>query len=147
MTMIVIDKLEDRMGLAERRSVERFKNDDYPGWKSRIDEAAGFEVPIEVEWQELAVADYADSYAEYFPQVYFQPLVDALSAVGVDDMGKDALREGVSKVVIKNSGTFFSPSGISFADGVLTFDHMSESNTHHGEERTKRLQDVLESGL
>ncbi|MEV7392207.1 MULTISPECIES: hypothetical protein [unclassified Streptomyces] len=135
------------MGLAERRSVERFKNDDYPGWKSRIDEAAGFEVPVEVAWQELAVADYADRYAEYFPQVYFQPLVDALSAVAADDLGKEALREGMSKVVIRNTGEFFSPSGISFTDGVLTFDHMSDTNTHHGEERTKVLQDVLESAL
>lgn len=135
------------MGLAERRSVERFKNDDYPGWKSRIDEAAGFEVPIEVAWQELAVADYADRYADYFPQVYFQPLVDALSAIGADDMGKDALREGMSKIAIRNTGAFSSPAGISFADGVLTFDHMSDTNTHHVEERTKHLRIALESGL
>ncbi|HEY3481873.1 MAG TPA: hypothetical protein VGL02_23490 [Streptomyces sp.] len=135
------------MGLAERRSAERFKNDDYPGWKSRIDEAAGFEVSIEVAWQELAVADYADSYAEYFPQVYFQPLLDAFSAIAVDDMGKEALRESLSQVVIKNSGEYFSPSGISFTDGVLTFDHKSESNTHHVEERTKALQAVLEAAL
>jgi len=135
------------MGLAERRSVERFKNEDYPGWKSRIDEAAGFEVPVEVAWEELAVADYADRYAEYFPQVYFQPLLDALSAIGADDMGKDALREGVSKVIIRNTGAFFSSSGISFADGVVTFDHMSDTNTHHVEERTKALQAALESGL
>ncbi|GAA1236505.1 hypothetical protein GCM10009665_28300 [Kitasatospora nipponensis] len=135
------------MGLAERRSVERFKNDDYPGWKARIDEAAGFEVPIEVEWPELAVADYADSYAEYFPQVYFQPLVDAFGAVAADDMGRDALREGMSKVVIRNTGVFFSTTGIVFADGVLTFDHMSDTNTHHVEERTKHIQDILESGL
>ena len=135
------------MGLAERRSVERFKNEDYPGWKSRIDEAAGFEVPIEVAWEELAVPDYADRYAEYFPQVFFQPLLDALGAIAADDMGKEALREGVSKVTIRNTGAFFSSTGISFADGVLTFDHMSDTNTHHVEERTKALQDALESAL
>ncbi|MFE9423765.1 hypothetical protein ACFYNO_12485 [Kitasatospora sp. NPDC006697] len=135
------------MGLAERRSVERFKNDDYPGWKSRIDAAAGFDVPIEVDWQELAVPDYADSYAEYFPQVFFQPLLDALSAVGADEMGRDALREGVTKVIVRNTGEYFSESGISFTDGVLTFDHKSDTNTHHVEERTKRLQQVLEAGL
>jgi hypothetical protein len=135
------------MGLAERRSVERFKNEDYPGWKSKIDEAAGFEVPIEVAWEELAVADYADRYAEYFPLVYFQPLLDALSAIGADEMGKDALRGGVTKVVIRNSDEFFSPSGISFADGVITFDHKSDTNTHHVDERTKALQEALESGL
>jgi hypothetical protein len=135
------------MGLAERRSAERFKNEDYPGWKARIDAAAGFDVPIEVAWDELAVPDYADRYAEYFPQVFFQPLRDALGAIGVDEMGKDALRAGISKVVIRNSDEYFSPSGIKFADGVLTFDHKSDTNTHHVEERTKALQEVLEAGL
>jgi hypothetical protein len=135
------------MGLAERRSAERFKNEDYPGWKARIDEAAGFEVPIEVAWDELAVPDYADSYAEYFPDVYFRPLLDAFSAIATDDMGKTALREGVSKVIIKNSDEYFSPSGISFTDGVLTFDHKSDTNTHHVEERTKAIQAALEAAL
>jgi hypothetical protein len=135
------------MGLAERRSADRFATEDYPGWKSRIDEAAGFEVPIEVAWAELAVADYADSYAEYFPAVFFQPLLDALSAIGVDAMGKEALREGLSKIIVKNSGQYFSPTGITFTDGVLTFDHMAESNTHHVEERTKAVQALLEAGL
>jgi hypothetical protein len=135
------------MGLAERRSAERFKNEDYPGWKARIDEAAGFDVPIEVAWDELAVPDYADSYAEYFPAVYFQPLADSFGAIGADAMGKDALREGVSKVIVRNTGEYFSPTGITFVDGVLTFDHMSDSNTHHVEERTKALQTLLENGL
>jgi|tagenome__1003787_1003787.scaffolds.fasta_scaffold17937822_1 hypothetical protein len=135
------------MGLAERRSAERFKNEDYPGWKARIDEAAGFEVLIEVAWDELAVPDYADMYAEYFPAVYFQPLIDALGAIAVDDMGKQALRETVTKVVVRNTDEYFSPSGISFADGVLTFDHKSDTNTHHVEERTKALQTILEAAL
>lgn len=135
------------MGLAERRSAERFTTEDYPGWKAKIDEAAGFEVPIEVAWAELAVPDYADSYAEYFPAVYFQPLLSAFSAIGADAMGKEALREGVSKVIIRNTGEYFSPSGITFVDGVLTFDHMSDRNTHHVEERTTALQTLLEAGL
>lgn len=135
------------MGLAERRGVERFKNDDYPGWKSRIDEAAGFEVPVEVAWEQLAVADYADSYAEFFPKVYFQPLVDALRAVTIDDLGQNALREGLSKIVIRNEGGFYSTSGISFTDGVLTFDHQPHVNVDYGEERAKGLQRTLESGL
>jgi hypothetical protein len=135
------------MGLAERRGVERFKNEDYPGWKSRIDEAAGFEVPVEVAWEELAVADYADSYADFFPKVYFQPLADALSSVAADDIGKSALREGLSKVVIRNTGEFYSTTGISFAGGVLTFDHKPHSNIHYGEERAKGLQQALEAGL
>jgi hypothetical protein len=36
------------MGLAERRGAERFRNDDYPGWQAKIEQAAGFAVPVEV---------------------------------------------------------------------------------------------------
>ena len=135
------------MGLAERRGAERFKNDAYPDWKARIDQAAGFKVPVEVAWEELAVADYADSYAEFFPKVYFQPLVLALSAITVDDMGKDAVREGLEKVVIKNSGEYGSTSGITFRNGVLTINHRSHVNVDYYEERAKAIQQNLESGL
>jgi hypothetical protein len=139
--------MEVRMGLAERRGAERFKNDDYPGWKSRIDEAAGFDVPVDVAWEELAVADYAGSYPEFFSKVYFQPLVDALHAVTVDDLGKDALRGGLSSIVIRNTGQYYSTSGISFTNGVLTFDHQPHANVEYGQERAKGLQHALESGL
>jgi hypothetical protein len=135
------------MGLAERRGAEQFKNNDYPGWQSRIDEAAGFEIPLEVAWDELAVADYASSYTDFFPKVYFQPLVDALTAVTIDDLGKSALREGLSKIVIRNAGQFYSTAGISFTDGVLTFDHQPHANIDYGQERAEGLQRALESGL
>ncbi|WP_194911757.1 hypothetical protein [Catenulispora rubra] len=135
------------MGLAERRSVERFKNEDYPGWKARIDEAAGFDVTFEVSWDELAVPERSDRYAEDFPAVFFQPLLDAFGAIGADEMGKDALRGGVSKVVLRNTNEYFSPSGFTFAGGVLTLDHQADVNTHHVEERTKAIQALLEAGL
>jgi hypothetical protein len=56
------------MGLAERRAVEQFKNDDYPGWQAKIAKVAWFEVPVDVTWEELAVNDYANSYGEFFPR-------------------------------------------------------------------------------
>lgn len=135
------------MGLAERRGVERFKNDEYPGWKTRIEQAAGFEVPIEVVWEELAVTDYADRYGEYFPKVYFQPLADALTAVTIDELGRTAAREGLSKIVVKNSGQFSSATGFTFQDGVLTMDHQPHYNVDYPDERAKALQRILESGL
>jgi hypothetical protein len=135
------------MGLAERRAVERFKTGDYPGWKARIDEAARFEVPVEVLWEELAVNDYADDYADFFPKVYFQPLVDALTAVTIDELGTTAARDGLRKVVIRNTGQYYSTSGFAFTDGVLTIDHQPNSNVDYGEERAKGLRQILESGL
>src|SRR5215469_5132624 len=133
------------MGLAERRAAERWKNDYYPDWKARIDQAAGFDVPIEVSWEQLAVEDFADSYADFFPKVYFRPLVLALNAITVDDMGRDAIREGLSKVVVRNSGEYGSNSGISFRDGVLTINHRPNLNVDYYEERAKVIQEKLES--
>lgn len=135
------------MGLAERRAVEQFKNDDYPSWQAKIDTAAGFAVPVEVNWAELAVTDYASSYAGFFVQVFFQPLVDALAAITIDDLGKTALRDGLTKIVVRNTEAFYSTHGMTFADGVLTFDHKPYSNVGDVEERTKGLLQILESGL
>ena len=135
------------MGLAERRAAEQFKTGDYPAWKARIDEAAGFDVPVEVAWDELAVVDYAKDYATFFPKVYFQPMVDALAAITIDDMGKTALRDGLKKIVVRNSDQYSSEAGFAFEDGVLTIDHRSNSNVDYSDERAKGLQHILEAGL
>ena len=135
------------MGLAERRAVEQFKSDDYPQWKAKIDQASGFEMPVEVAWDELAVEEYAASYASFFPQVYFQPLLDALTAITVDEIGKSALRQGLKKIIIRNTGEYHSYRGFAFDEGVLTIDHQPHSNVDDGAERAKGLQQLLESGL
>jgi hypothetical protein len=135
------------MGLAERRAVEQFKNNDYPEWKAKIDQATGFDVPVEVKWEELAAEEYASSYASFFPRVYFQPLVDALTAITVDEIGRSAVRDGLQKIVVRNSDQYSSTSGFAFENGVLTIDHRPHSNVDYGEERATGLRQMLESGL
>ena len=116
-----------------------------------MEEQAGrgrrFELPVEVAWEELAADGYADRYPEFFAKVYFQPLESALGAVTVDDMGKQALAGGLTKVVVRNSGQYRSTAGFTFADGVLTVDHRSDVNIDYGDDRAKQLQHLLESNL
>ena len=95
----------------------------------------GSEFPVDADWASLAGPGP------------FEPLVHALSAVAADDLGQSALREGLSKIVVRNAGGFYSTSGISFDDGVLTFDHRPDANIGDGEERAKGLQRILESAL
>jgi hypothetical protein len=135
------------MGLAERRAVEQFKNGDYPDWKAKIDDVAGFEVSIEVKWEELAVSGFAGDYAGFFAKVYFRPLVDALTGITVDELGRTALRDGLKTIIVRNTGGFYSTSGITFTDGVLSFDHQPHVNVDDVDERTKGLRQILESGL
>ncbi|MBO0869466.1 MAG: hypothetical protein J2P15_12955 [Micromonosporaceae bacterium] len=135
------------MGLAERRAAEQFKTEQYPEWKRRIDQAAGFEVPVEVNWDQLAVDGYAESYGQFFPKVFFEPLERALAAVTIDQMGKDALKAGLKQIIVKNSDQYGSTSGFSFTGGILTMDYKSHTNVDYGDERAKALQKLLESGL
>ncbi|GIJ44380.1 hypothetical protein Val02_12660 [Virgisporangium aliadipatigenens] len=135
------------MGLAERRAAERFRTEEFPGWKSKLDEAAHFPVPVDVEWSELANNEFHEQYTDLFARVYFGPLVRALTAITVDDLGIEALREGLSRIVVRNTYTYASETGFSFADGVLTIDHRGDANIDHEDDRAKWLQQLLEKNL
>jgi hypothetical protein len=81
------------------------------------------------------------------PETGGGPLVLALSAITVDDMGKNAIRDGLSKIVIKNSGEYGSTSGITFRNGVPAINHRPHVNVDYYEERAKAIQQNLESGI
>jgi hypothetical protein len=135
------------MGLAERRASKKFQNEDYPALKKAIDEAAGFEVPIEVDWGSLAVDEYGHLYQEAFTKVYFQPLTEAIQDICIDDMGKEALKEALSKIVICNKEGRYGKSAFSFTDGVLLFDHKAVTNIDDVQERRKHIVELLEKAL
>ncbi len=131
------------MGLAERRAIKAFQDNKFPALKSEIDQAAGFPVELEVAWETLAVDDYDHLYDEALPKVYFLPLTEAFKAITIDDMGRDALKDGLKKVIFRHSGT----NELSFQDGIVILDHSPISNLDYWEDRKKTLQHALEKGL
>jgi hypothetical protein len=131
------------MGLAERRAVKAFAEGKYLKLKQEIDAAAGFEVPVEVNWDSLAVDDYAHLYEEAFNKVYFRPLLDAIKAIGIDDLGKAALKSDLKQIVIEDSGS----SNPTFQSGILTLKYHAVSNLDYWMDRKKDIQSVLEKGL
>ncbi|MBN9413813.1 hypothetical protein ABS71_16025 [bacterium SCN 62-11] len=131
------------MGLAERRASKAFQDDSYPGLKQELDAAAHKNVLVEVDWDSLAVEDYSANYQEWWPKVYFMPLIEAFKSIAFDDMGREALASGLKKVVIRNSGS----SEASFQDGVLTLDYSSVSNVDYWEDRKNTWLKLLEKGL
>ena len=54
-----------------------------------INEAAKFEVPLDVKWAAVAQKDQGASYLEddYFTNIYFVPLANALRQITNDAMG------------------------------------------------------------
>jgi hypothetical protein len=135
------------MGLAERRAVKSYQENIYPGHQRAIEEAAGFAVPIEVDWASLGEEGYAHMYDEAFSAVYFQPLIAALSDIARDDLGKEALREGLKKIEIRNREGYYGDSGFSFEGGVLRIDHQPVTNIGDVDLRRDALINLIEKGL
>ena len=136
------------MGIAIRRVVENYKTNEFPTVQQQIEDAAGMPVLVEANWETLATNDnLAAQYPEFFSKVYFQPIIRALKAVAIDDMGKEALKNGLKKIIITDSRKHYSPSGFSFDEGVLTLDHESDSNVDSIDERANAIQKLLETKL
>jgi hypothetical protein len=136
------------MGLAERRAAKQFETSQFPQLKKQIDEAAHFEVPVEVKWETLATDGSSHLYEECWPKVYFKPLSEALKAICIDDMGREALKGGLKKVIIQNTqDVSYADYMVGFVDGVLTLDHKPTTNVDDVDARAKAIQTKLESAL
>ena len=136
------------MGLQEKRAVKAFQDDSYKKLTNEINTLAGYPIEFDVNWDTLAVEDRADLYEEGFTKVYFTPLINALKEIAADDMGKEALKDALKKVVIKNEGGHtYPPSAYSFKSGVLTIDHMPFGNIDDITDRSKVLGELLMKNL
>ncbi|HEY4242411.1 MAG TPA: hypothetical protein VGM88_21485 [Kofleriaceae bacterium] len=135
------------MGLAERRAAKDFQDKQFVELKKEIEKAAGFAVPLDISWDQLAKEGSSHLYAESWPELYFKPLVAAFRQIARDDMGKEALAAGLKKIEIRNAKGAYSPhSAISFDNGTLVIDH-DLSNVGDTDERTKYIIEIVEQKL
>ncbi|MBA3707892.1 MAG: hypothetical protein H0W83_03615 [Planctomycetes bacterium] len=72
------------MGLAERRASMQFQSEQFPKLKKEVDVAAGFEVPLEVDWDTLPTDGETHLYNDSWTRVYFHPLRDAFKDICID---------------------------------------------------------------
>lgn len=136
------------MGLLEKRALKTFQDDSYPKLTSEINTLAGYPVEFEVNWATLALDEKASIYEESFTNVYFTPLINAIKEIITDDMGKEALKEALKKIVIKNEGgNVYGSNAYSFNAGVLTIDHEPFSNIDNITERSMALSKLLTKNL
>ena len=87
------------MGLNERRKVEELKNTTFPGRVKEIEEICGKAIPYEVDWESLA--DDMEGL-NFIDNLSCHRLNMALRVICQDDMGKEAVREGLKKIKLKN---------------------------------------------
>jgi hypothetical protein len=135
------------MGLAERRAAQQFEKNTLPQLKNRIDEAAGFDVLLDIDYTNLMRED-PSRYEDLWPKMYFEPLIEAFKAICADDLGKEALKASLKKVEVTNSDQFGSnlDGAVTFADGVLRIDFRIQdvdSISYRAGGIVKRLEQVL----
>ncbi len=102
------------MGLAERRKIKELEEEILPGRVKEIEEICGAPIPYEVDWEsfdEMEALNFLDNLSCH-------RLNMALRVICADAMGKEAIRETVKKVRLKNIKTEGERS-IALEGGVL----------------------------
>jgi len=103
------------MGLNERRKIKELQDVTLPGRVKEIEEICGAAIPYEVDW---------DSFSDDMEALNFMDNISchrlnmALRVICQDDMGKEAIRDTLKKVKLKNVKTKPDMS-ITFAGGAL----------------------------
>ena len=103
------------MGLNERRKIKELQDVTFPGRTREIEEICGKSVPYDVDWDSLA--DDAEAL-NFIDNISCHRLNMALRVICQDDMGKEAVRDGLKLVKLKNVKDK-KDMKLSFENGVL----------------------------
>jgi len=87
------------MGLNEPRKIKELQDTTFPGRVKEIAEICGKPIPYDVDWESLA--DDAEAL-NFIDNLSCHRLNMALRVICQDDMGKEAVREGLKSIKLKN---------------------------------------------
>lgn len=146
------------LSIAEPSSVEReaiaaYQQTAFVEQLRDIHESAGFAVPVEVDWESIALPGQAADYAteDYWTNVYFVPLAEALEMLTSYHQGKQAVQEKLKRVVVRydsrQASTGDYRSKVALESGVLNINFKPASAAEQIEERTEAIQSTLETLL
>jgi hypothetical protein len=135
------------MGLASKRVIAALKTRIEQQWLAQLCEVAKRDVALEVHWESIVTDDNHHYAADAFEQIFIVSTLEALAQVSADEVGAEALKAGLEKIVMTNVAVnHTSFRWASFDSGCLTLDHWL-GNVPFGADRVKNLVDVLEAGL
>jgi hypothetical protein len=130
------------MGLNERRKIKELQESVFPGRVKEIEEICGKPVPYEVDWDSLA--DDLEGL-NFIDNISCHRLNMALRVICQDDLGKEAVRDGLKKVKLKNvKGK--SEMKILFEAGVLEM-HCAYAQHLDGAFSDNQIREILVARL
>lgn len=102
------------MGLEERRRIKELQEVTLPGRVREIEEICGAPIPYDVDW---ATFDTAEAL-NFLDNISCHRLNMALRTICTDEMGRQAVREGLKSVRLVNVKSQ-AEMGMTFEGGVL----------------------------
>jgi hypothetical protein len=126
------------MGLNERRKIKELQEVTFPGRMKEIEEICGKPIPYEVDWDSLA--DDAEGL-NFIDNLSCHRLNMALRVICQDDMGKEAVRDGLKQVKLKNVKDK-SAMKLSFDAGVLEM-HCAYAQRTDGMYSDNQIRELL----
>ena len=130
------------MGLNDRRKIKELQETTLPGRVREIEEICGKAIPYEVDWDSLA--DDAEGL-NFLDNLSCHRLNMALRAICLDDMGKEAVRDGLRLVRLKNVKDRASME-MTFKEGVLEM-HCAYALRTEGMYGDGEIRELLLKGL
>ena len=110
----------------------------FPGRVKEIEEICGKAIPYEVDWDSLANDKEGLNFID---NISCHRLNMALRTICIDDMGKEAVREGLRLIKLKNVKNK-SDMSIDFRDGILHM-HCAYSLRTDGMYGDAEIRDLL----
>lgn len=104
------------MGLNERRKVKELQDAVLPGRVKEIEEICGKAIPYDIDWP--SIQDDAQAL-NFMDNISCHRLNMALRMICIDDLGKEAVREGLKTVKLVNVKDKAAKK-LAFDGGVLT---------------------------
>ena len=137
------------MGLREKKAAREFEKNRFDSLKRQIFEAAKFEFDIEVNWETLAIDDYAHLYDQTWPMIHFEPTIKAFKEMCSDEFSKEAIEEDLKKLIIQNYGNVHNANHFAtYSKGILTLNHSPILNAANQiDERAESVQNAIEKEL
>jgi hypothetical protein len=130
------------MGLEERRRIKELQEVTLPGRVNDIQEICGAPIPYDVDWDSLkddaAGLNFLDNCSCHRLNI-------ALRGICQDDLGKEAVRDGLRLVKLKNVKTP-GDMKMTFEDGVLEM-HCAYAQGASGMFSDNDIQKLLMKGL
>ena len=130
------------MGLNERRKIEELKTNTFPGRVKEIEEICGKAIQYDVDWNSLADDMEALNFID---NISCHRLNMALRVICQDDMGKQAVRDGLKQIKLKNVKDK-SAMKLSFDNGVLEM-HCAYAQRTDGMFSDNQIRELLVNKL